>query len=292
MRVFLPYENATLPDFSLVNAGQFNDNDTHPKDGILDPLWCQSANPDNDIGVWYRPGGNRTLPTQVSTPLYVQYFPGQVGIYRTAEIISGYEGIYQCDIPDENGVNHTLYVGVYNNDTYTSFGECCGRLIYSAILSPCPVFLCTAGPMVDTSMQFSLVSPRNADPPVFTLSFNSTQGPPTAVNCTVDGDPVVVTAADLSRLVHRFTFPSVVEAAVTFRERRGGVYKCTVTLMGVNEESEFFTIGTSYSTLEITGIIMFHNSIHDILYIYLSAHYQLLKHQLKLWQGELVYQPF
>ena len=132
--------------------------------------------------------------------------------------------------------------------TSVSNGDLHGYLTVTLFLSS------LAGPMVDPSMQFSLVSPRDADPPVFTLSFNSTQGPPTAVNCTVDGDPVVVTAADLSRLVHRFTFPSVVEVAVTFRERRGGMYNCTVTLMGVNEESQFFTIGTSYSTLEMQGI--------------------------------------
>ena len=115
------------------------------------------------------------------------------------------------------------------------------------------LFFSLAGPMVDPSMQFSLVSPREADPPVFILSFNSTQGPPTEVNCTVDGDPVVVPAEDLSRVVHEFTIPSLVEVAVTFRQRRGGEYNCTVSLIGVNEDSKFFTISTNSTSTTVLG---------------------------------------
>ena len=102
-------------------------------------------------------------------------------------------------------------------------------------------------------MQFSLVSSREADPPVFILSFNSTRGPPTEVSCTVDGDPVTVPEEDLSRLVRRFTIPSVVEIGVTVRQRRGGTYNCTVIMKGVNESSEFFTIGTNSTTSTISG---------------------------------------
>lgn len=121
---------------------------------------------------------------------------------------------------------------------------------------------CTAGPMLDPSMQFSLVSPREADPPVFTLSFNSTLGPPTEVSCTVDGDPVTVPEEDLSRLVRRFTIPSVVEIGVTMRQRRGGTYNCTVIMKGVND-SEFFTIGTNSTTTDIFGKKWsFHMKIH------------------------------
>ena len=112
--------NATLPNFAVIHAGQFDDEDRIPPDGILDPLWCQSANPADGIGVWYRAGDNRTLPTTPQDPLYVQYYPGQVGIYRTTGI-SGFEGIYQCDMPDENWVNHMLYVGVYKTGTYLDF---------------------------------------------------------------------------------------------------------------------------------------------------------------------------
>ena len=122
MRVFLPYENVTLPNYAVIHAGQFDDEDRNPPDGILDPLWCQSANTADDIGVWYRAGDNRTLPTMPVDPLYVQYFPGQVGIYRTTGIGS-FEGIYQCDMPDENWINHTLFVGVYRTGTYNELSK-------------------------------------------------------------------------------------------------------------------------------------------------------------------------
>ena len=106
----------------MIHAGQFDDVDRNPTDGILDPLWCQSANNATDNGVWYRPGNNRTLLTTRTDPdpLYVQTFPGQVGLYRTTGI-PGYEGIYQCDIADENSVNHTLYVGIYRTGIYNTF---------------------------------------------------------------------------------------------------------------------------------------------------------------------------
>ena len=121
VRLYLAYRNYALPDFAVIHAGQFDDTDRNPPDGILDPIWCQSANPSNYI-VWYRPGSNRILPSQPTDPLYVQYFPGQVGLYRTTGI-AGYEGIYQCDIYDENWFNHTLYVGVYRTPTYNDFSK-------------------------------------------------------------------------------------------------------------------------------------------------------------------------
>ena len=134
------------------------------------------------------------------------------------------------------------------------------------------LFFSLAGPMVDPSMQFSLVSPREADPPVFILSFNSTQGPPTEVNCTVDGDPVDIPAEDLSQVVHGFTIPSLVEVAVTFRQRRGGEYNCTVSLIGVNEDSKFFTISTNSSMLRVAGTHTHHMLMPMVLLavLYLS----------------------
>ena len=159
MRIFLPYENVTLPNYAIIHAGQFDDEDRNPTDGILDPLWCQSANTADGIGVWYRAGGdNRTLPTVRVDPLYVQYFPGQVGIYRTTGI-GGFEGIYQCDMPDENWVNHTLFVGVYRTGTYNEISKyignaCCVTSVW---------YFSTAGPMLVPNMQFTLVSPREAD---------------------------------------------------------------------------------------------------------------------------------
>ena len=75
-------------------------------------------------------------------------------------------------------------------------------------------------------MQFSLLSTsRLATPPVFSLSFNVSDGPPTTVSCTVDGNGI---STELSRVIVnglRFT----TRVAVTVRQREAGIYQCTVS---------------------------------------------------------------
>ena len=55
--------------------------------------------------------------------------------------------------------------------------------------------------MIENPMQFSLLSVNSvdSDPPVFTLSFNVTNYPPSVVTCTVDG--VDVRNIDIEREV-------------------------------------------------------------------------------------------
>lgn len=69
----------------------------------------------------------------------------------------------------------------------------------------------------------------------------------------MDGTPVTVPDEDLSRTVVDVDFPSVVTVDVTFRQRQGGVYNCTVTLKGVNNESNPFTLAANSSLLLVTG---------------------------------------
>ena len=87
------------------------------------------------------------------------------------------------------------------------------------------VFSCTYtdGPDADSIMRFSLIS--TATPPVFSLSFNVSDGPPTTVSCTVDGNGI---STELSRVIVnglRFT----TRVAVTVRQREDGIYQCTVS---------------------------------------------------------------
>ena len=66
---------------------------------------------------------------------------------------------------------------------------------------------------------------RLATPPVFSLSFNVSDGPPTTVSCTVDGNGI---STELSRVIVnglRFT----TRVAVTVRQREAGIYQCTVS---------------------------------------------------------------
>ena len=118
-----------IPDYSMIGASQFYnvDKDNDPNN-INDALWCQSANSSTNIGVWYYPNGNEvplfdgdfTNPSAPS-PVFSKRFSGQIALARRAGI-AGYEGLYKCIIPDENGVDQTLVVGAYTTDEYNSNG--------------------------------------------------------------------------------------------------------------------------------------------------------------------------
>ena len=99
-------------------------------------------------------------------------------------------------------------------------------------------------------MQFSLLSTsRLATPPVFSLSFNVSDGPPTTVSCTVNGDGI---STELSRVIVDGT-ESVTRVTVTNLTEAGN-YQCTVsnarvsagTINGVSAVS-------STSSLSVSG---------------------------------------
>ena len=128
-----------------------------------------------------------------------------------------------------------------------------------------------AGPVVDSNMQFSLVSTRDADPPQFTLTFNSSFGPPTVVECVVDGSSLNTSQYSVYREVKNAHFVrngdldsvnasqpdtlDVTEVTVTVRVRQAGVYVCTVTVMGRQDSmpQHAVALGTQNSTANITS---------------------------------------
>ena len=77
-------------------------------------------------------------------------------------------------------------------------------------------------------MKFTLVSTRDVNPPVFTLSFNVSDGPPTDVNCTDGSNPFTIASGDLSRVIVNGS-GSVTQVTVTVRMRQAGTYQCTVS---------------------------------------------------------------
>ena len=102
-------------------------------------------------------------------------------------------------------------------------------------------------------MKLSLISTRDANPPIFTLSFNVSDGPPTDVTCTDGTNPLTITSSDLSRMI--VNGPEfVTQVTVTVRMRHAGTYQCTVS----NDRVTDGTIGSvtamsSSSSLSITG---------------------------------------
>ena len=117
----------------MIYAGQFHDadvdipntpdilnvNESPDDDGQNDGVWCQSALNQTMIGSWYLPNGS-PVPTAVdATPVrsYNVKITGQVGLLRNGGI-GGYQGLYTCIIPNENGINQILYVAAYGNNEY------------------------------------------------------------------------------------------------------------------------------------------------------------------------------
>ena len=126
MRLYLGEEVRVVPDFSQIAATQFHDNDRDSpgnpgtKDGLNDGLWCQSANNGSMIGTWYLPNGTQLttedIDSPINFPLYAYHETGQIGLLRDLGIID-YQGLYKCVIPDENGVDQTLWVAVNDFDS-------------------------------------------------------------------------------------------------------------------------------------------------------------------------------
>ena len=99
-------------------------------------------------------------------------------------------------------------------------------------------------------MKFTLISARDSDPPVFALTFNVTDGPPTDVTCMIDLNSI---NCDLFRSVLNGS-GSVTQVTVTLKTRQAGTYQCTVS----NARVDAGTIGSvtamnSTSTLFIQG---------------------------------------
>ena len=135
IRFFLGEENITIANFSMIAAGLFHDidsdrpggtiGDTGGSDGQNDGLWCQSSLNESMIGTWYSPNGTEVSRVE-SSPLYSNNTPtGQIGLLRNRGIsptgnppVIRYEGLYKCVIPNEEGVDQTLYVAAYGNGEF------------------------------------------------------------------------------------------------------------------------------------------------------------------------------
>ena len=124
VQLYLPYEDRIIPDYSMVYASHFYDVDENEDvNDTTDALWCQSAINDTNIGVWYYPNGTEVplfdgnFGPSAPSPVYSIRFSGQIALARRGGLL-GYEGLYKCIIPDENGVNQTLVVGAYTDDRY------------------------------------------------------------------------------------------------------------------------------------------------------------------------------
>ena len=107
----------------MIYATQFHNGDRND-DGYDDALWCQSANNGSNIGLWYYPNGTQVplFAENSQIVIFSKRFKGQIALARNKGL-AGIEGLYNCIIPDENGVNQTLVVGIYTNYAYNINGQ-------------------------------------------------------------------------------------------------------------------------------------------------------------------------
>ena len=224
VQLYLAFENKTIPNFSMIHGGQFYDK-IFNTDNIIDALWCQTASNDSHAGIWFFPNDTKVAIVDTFTkpgtePVFSVRSVGQIALGRDASL-SGYEGLYTCIIHDESGINQTLVVGIYRTQTYNENS----KLQYYN--NDCNVVY-TDGPDADSTMQFFLISTRDANPPVFSLTFNVSDGPPTDVTCTDGSNPFTIASDDLFRVV--VNGPGfVTQVTVTVRMRQAGTYQCTVS---------------------------------------------------------------
>ena len=97
----------------------------------------------------------------------------------------------------------------------------------------------------------TLVSTRDADPPVFTLTFDVDRRPPTDVTCDEDGMMFNIPNEDLNREARVSEDPISVQVIVTVRMRQEGTYQCTVSNDATN--------GNTAVSQPITVTGVFHN---------------------------------
>ena len=92
------------------------------------------------------------------------------------------------------------------------------------------IIILIGGPIVDRNkaLTFTLLSTRDANPPVYSLYFNVRDTPPTTVTCSVNDNTFNITEKDLNHVPEMTADPIRVSVIVTIRKREAGEYTCTV----------------------------------------------------------------
>ena len=120
------------------------------------------------------------------------------------------------------------------------------------------IIIFIGGPSVDhyNGLTFSLLSTRDANPPVFTLYFNVTNTPPTTVTCSVNDNTFNITEKDLNHVPEITADPIRIGVTVTIRRREAGEYTCTIRTDISVSPAPFNTTATTPG-INISGKILF-----------------------------------
>lgn len=104
---------------SLVNSGDIGE-----EDGINDGLWCQSGGV-SGTKEWIVPSGIQAPNSTTRSPLdpvYTETFPNQIGLLRPHSVTTsnGLEGLYNCNIYDENDNRQAMWIWISSLDIFNS----------------------------------------------------------------------------------------------------------------------------------------------------------------------------
>lgn len=239
-------------------------------DGMNDGLWCQSANDAGDSeGVWYYPNGSVVLSTDIDAgdprlnPLHVCMASGQTGLQRDGGLVM-FSGLFMCNISDEKGIGHTLIVGAFTNSVFDNMG----KLLLSPSdrcdwIAQCILLHTHVGaPSLSGSVALSLLSTREADPPVFSVSFNVSNSLPTYTECDIDGVAVDNDSeANITREVIQALPPVLTTVTLFMKQRTQGAYTCIVSAAGIGgilSQSNMTTYITGCLDWEVMSMITSH----------------------------------
>ena len=110
--------NTDVGIFANENAAPNNSAIISNRNNQIGTIYCNSGSHASNIGKWFDPYGSEITQTSGGSLTTVHGggdFPAYVGLQLKpgAVITENDEGVYTCIIPDENNIDHTLYVGVY-----------------------------------------------------------------------------------------------------------------------------------------------------------------------------------
>ena len=89
--------------------------------GQIGTIYCHSASKQSRIGRWISPAGSDITFTSTDAFDIGLHSGSFIYSYTTLALSNGFslsgadQGVYSCLIPDENGIQNTLHIGIYHH---------------------------------------------------------------------------------------------------------------------------------------------------------------------------------
>lgn len=147
------------------------------------PLQCISASLSANIGQFTAPNGNDITGDSSLVTAGDATDPGYLSL-NLQNSGSNSQGVHRCIIPDENGIQNYLFVGIYFGSFNGKFRHCCNDNLLQALLLLCDFISLAVQPTITS---FQLV-PNSAS--ILSLNCSSSGSPAMNVIWRKDGIPL------------------------------------------------------------------------------------------------------